>query len=93
MVDIVGALVAAFGVVFVAELGDKTQLLALGFGAQHPLRWVAGGLVVGYGIANLLAVVVGGVPRRGPAGASGRDHQRDHLSRVRCAGSSARAAR
>jgi len=61
MVDIVGALVAAFGVVFVAELGDKTQLLALGFGAQHPLRWVAGGLVVGYGIANLLAVVVGGL--------------------------------
>ena len=60
MVDIVGALVAAFGVVFVAELGDKTQLLALGFGAQHPLRSVAGGLVVGYGIANLLAVAVGG---------------------------------
>ncbi len=60
MVDVVGALVAAFGVVFVAELGDKTQLLALGFGAQHPLRWVAGGLALGYGIANLLAVVVGG---------------------------------
>ena len=43
MVDIVGALVAAFGVVFVAELGDKTQLLALGFGARQPLRLVAGG--------------------------------------------------
>jgi putative Ca2+/H+ antiporter (TMEM165/GDT1 family) len=61
MVDVVGALVAAFGVVFVAELGDKTQLLALGFGAQHPLRLVAGGLVLGYGIANLLAVIVGGI--------------------------------
>ncbi len=61
MLDILGALVAAFGVVFVAELGDKTQLLALGFGAQHPLRWVAGGLVLGYGIANLLAVIVGGI--------------------------------
>jgi len=61
MVDIVGALVAAFGVVFVAELGDKTQLLALGFGAQHPLRLVAGGLTLGYGIANLLAVIVGGI--------------------------------
>jgi putative Ca2+/H+ antiporter (TMEM165/GDT1 family) len=61
MVDTVGALVAAFGVVFVAELGDKTQLLALGFGAQHPLRLVAAGLVLGYGIANLLAVIVGGI--------------------------------
>jgi putative Ca2+/H+ antiporter (TMEM165/GDT1 family) len=61
VVDIVGAMVAAFGVVFVAELGDKTQLLALGFGAQHPLRLVAGGLILGYGIANLLAVIVGGV--------------------------------
>jgi len=61
MVDVVGALVAAFGVVFVAELGDKTQLLALGFGAQHPLRLVAAGLVLGYGIANLLAVIVGGI--------------------------------
>jgi len=61
MIDVVGALVAAFGVVFVAELGDKTQLLALGFGAQHPLRLVAGGLTLGYGIANLLAVIVGGL--------------------------------
>ena len=61
MIEIVGALVAAFGVVFVAELGDKTQLLALGFGAQHSLREVAVGLLLGYGIANLLAVIVGGV--------------------------------
>jgi putative Ca2+/H+ antiporter (TMEM165/GDT1 family) len=61
VLDIVGAMVAAFGVVFVAELGDKTQLLALGFGAQHPLRLVAAGLTLGYGIANLLAVIVGGI--------------------------------
>ena len=57
MIDIVAALVSAFGVVFVAELGDKTQLLALGFGAQHSMRLVAVGLALGYGAAPLLAVV------------------------------------
>ena len=61
MVDIIAAILTSFGVVFVAELGDKTQLLALGFGAQHSLRLVAVGLTLGYGIANLLAVIVGGL--------------------------------
>ncbi|BAN03492.1 TMEM165/GDT1 family protein [Ilumatobacter coccineus] len=59
--DLVNAAIAAFGVVFVAELGDKTQLLALGFGARHSLRRVAIGLTLGYGAASLLAVAVGGV--------------------------------
>ncbi|TFH15368.1 MAG: TMEM165/GDT1 family protein [Acidimicrobiales bacterium] len=61
MVDIISAIVTSFGVVFVAELGDKTPLLALGFGAQHSLRLVAVGLTLGYAIANLLAVIVGGL--------------------------------
>ena len=61
MTDLVTALAIAFGVVFVAELGDKTQLLALNFGARYPLRTVAVGLTIGYGIANLAATVVGGV--------------------------------
>ena len=61
MIDAATALAAAFGVVFVAELGDKTQLLALGFGARHRLRVAACGLALGYGSANLVAVVVGGV--------------------------------
>lgn len=61
MTDIVTALVIAFGVVFVAELGDKTQLLALGFGARHSLRTVAIGLTLGYAAANLVATVVGGI--------------------------------
>lgn len=53
------AIASAFGVVFVAELGDKTQLLALGFGARHRLRTVALGLALGYGLANVVATVVG----------------------------------
>ncbi|HUV17597.1 MAG TPA: TMEM165/GDT1 family protein [Ilumatobacteraceae bacterium] len=61
MTDFVAALAVAFGVVFVAELGDKTQLLALGFGARFSLRTVAIGLALGYGLANIVATIVGGV--------------------------------
>jgi putative Ca2+/H+ antiporter (TMEM165/GDT1 family) len=46
---------------FVAELGDKTQLLALGFGARYGLRTVAVGLALGYAAAGAIAAVVGGV--------------------------------
>jgi putative Ca2+/H+ antiporter (TMEM165/GDT1 family) len=61
MTDFVAALAVAFGVVFVAELGDKTQLLALDFGARFSLRTVAFGLALGYGLANIIATIVGGV--------------------------------
>lgn len=61
MIDLLTAAGTAFGVVFVAELGDKTQLLALNFGSRYSLRLVAVGLAVGYGLANLFAAVVGGV--------------------------------
>ena len=61
MTDFVAALAVAFGVVFVAELGDKTQLLALGFGARHRLRTVAIGLTLGYATAGAVATLVGGV--------------------------------
>ncbi len=61
ILDIAGAALAAFGIVFVAELGDKTQILALGFGAKYPLKVVALGLTLGYAAANVLAVIVGGL--------------------------------
>jgi Ca2+/H+ antiporter, TMEM165/GDT1 family len=61
MVDLVIAAASAFGVIFVAELGDKTQFLALGFGARHPLRTVLIGLTIGYACAGALAALVGGV--------------------------------
>jgi Ca2+/H+ antiporter, TMEM165/GDT1 family len=60
MEELVRAALVAFGVIFVAELGDKTQLLALGFGARYSLRRVAVGLALGYGAASMIAVVVGG---------------------------------
>ncbi len=61
MNEFVTALAIAFGVVFVAELGDKTQLLALNFGARYSLRTVAVGLTIGYAAANVVATIVGGV--------------------------------
>jgi putative Ca2+/H+ antiporter (TMEM165/GDT1 family) len=56
-----GSLFAAMGLVFVAELGDKTQLVALGFGARHRLAPVVAGVVAAYAATNLLSVVVGGL--------------------------------
>ena len=53
------SLVAAAGLVFLAELGDKTQLVAAGFGARHRLGPVVAGLVLGYGAVNLVSVTVG----------------------------------
>src|SRR5215211_4784620 len=55
------SLFAALGVVFLAELGDKTQLVALGFGARHRLAPVLAGVVVAYSLTNLLSVVIGGL--------------------------------
>ncbi len=56
-----GSLLAALGLVFVAELGDKTQLVAMGFGARHRLGPVVVGVVAAYAATNLISVVVGGL--------------------------------
>lgn len=61
MWSLVAAVASAFGIVFVAELGDKTQLLALGYGARHGLRTVAVGLTIGYAAAGAIAALVGGL--------------------------------
>jgi Ca2+/H+ antiporter, TMEM165/GDT1 family len=57
----VESLLAALGLVFIAELGDKTQLVALGFGARHRLAPVLTGVALAYMATNLLSVVVGGL--------------------------------
>jgi Ca2+/H+ antiporter, TMEM165/GDT1 family len=57
----VQSLLAAMGLVFVAELGDKTQLVALGFGARHRLTPVLVGVALAYAVSNLLSVLVGGL--------------------------------
>ena len=57
----VGSMLAALGLVFVAELGDKTQLVAMGFGARHRLGPVIAGVVAAYCATNLVSVLVGGL--------------------------------
>jgi len=57
----VESLLAALGLVFIAELGDKTQLVALGFGARYRLAPVLAGVVAAYAVTNLISVVIGGL--------------------------------
>ena len=54
-------LFAALGIVFVAELGDKTQLVALGLGARHRLGPVLAGVALAYAATTFLSVVAGGL--------------------------------
>ncbi len=50
---------------FLAELGDKTQLVAVGFGARHRIWPVLMGVALGFAVVNLISVLIGGV--LGPA--------------------------
>jgi putative Ca2+/H+ antiporter (TMEM165/GDT1 family) len=56
-----GSLLAALGLVFVAELGDKTQLVALGLGARHRLAPVLAGVALAYAAATTLSAAAGGL--------------------------------
>jgi putative Ca2+/H+ antiporter (TMEM165/GDT1 family) len=52
-------LLNTFAVVFVAELGDKTQLTAMTLATRHPARKVFLGVALAFTVLNLLAVGVG----------------------------------
>lgn len=56
-----GTVVTAFAVVFLAELGDKTQLVALGLAARHRLAPVITGVVIAYLITTTASAALGGV--------------------------------
>lgn len=49
----------ALGLIFVAELGDKTQLLALALAVRHPVSRVLLGVGIGTFAINLVSVLVG----------------------------------
>lgn len=64
-----GALLTAFGIVFMAELGDKSQLLALALAARHRawvvLAGIAGAAATMLGAAVVVGAVVGtSLPQR-----------------------------
>jgi Ca2+/H+ antiporter, TMEM165/GDT1 family len=57
----VEALLVSFGVVFVAELGDKSQLLTLAFAARHGVVPVLLGITIAAALVMGVSVVVGAV--------------------------------
>ena len=53
------ALLISFGVIFVAELGDKSQLMALAFATRYRALPVLIGITVATAVVHLVSVVVG----------------------------------
>jgi putative Ca2+/H+ antiporter (TMEM165/GDT1 family) len=60
----VGEIATAFAVVFLAELGDKTQLVALTLAAQHRAARVLVALVAAIAVLQTLSVTVGALLSR-----------------------------
>jgi putative Ca2+/H+ antiporter (TMEM165/GDT1 family) len=55
----VDALLLSFGIIFVAELGDKSQLMALAFAARYKALPILIGITAATAVVHLLSVVVG----------------------------------
>jgi putative Ca2+/H+ antiporter (TMEM165/GDT1 family) len=53
------AFLISFGVIFVAELGDKSQLMALGFATRYPVMPVLIGITIATGLVHLVSVGIG----------------------------------
>jgi len=51
----------SFGVIFVAELGDKSQLMALAFATRYKVMPVLIGITAATAIVHLSSVALGGV--------------------------------
>jgi putative Ca2+/H+ antiporter (TMEM165/GDT1 family) len=59
MLPFLGAVAIAFGAIFVAEFGDKSQLLILAFATRYPARFVIVGLVLAAAVIQGISVVLG----------------------------------
>ena len=55
----VGAILLSFGVIFVAELGDKSQLMALAFATRYRALPVLVGITVATAVVHLVSVLIG----------------------------------
>lgn len=56
---LVQALLLSFGVIFVAELGDKSQLMAMTFAARYRFWTVLAGITAATAVVHLVSVAVG----------------------------------
>lgn len=52
-------LISAFGLIFIAEMGDKTQILAMAFATKYKIRQVILGVFIGSLLNHALAVLLG----------------------------------
>ena len=55
------ALLVSFGVIFLAELGDKSQLMALAFATRYPALPVLLGITLATAVVHALSVLLGGL--------------------------------
>ena len=54
-----GAVLLSFGVIFVAELGDKSQLMALAFATRYRAVPVLIGITIATAVVHLISVLIG----------------------------------
>ena len=59
MADFLGAAAIAFGAIFLAEFGDKSQLLILAFATRYPAQPVVLGVVLAATVIQGISVAVG----------------------------------
>jgi putative Ca2+/H+ antiporter (TMEM165/GDT1 family) len=57
----VHALLISFGIIFVAELGDKSQLMALAFASRYKALPILTGITVATALVHLVSVLLGAV--------------------------------
>jgi Ca2+/H+ antiporter, TMEM165/GDT1 family len=61
MPDVLASFLVSFGVIFVAELGDKSQLMALAFATRYRTLPVLIGITLATAVVHLVSVIVGAV--------------------------------
>ena len=59
MLPFLAAVAVAFGAIFLAEFGDKSQLLILAFATRYPARQVVIGLVLAAAVVQGISVAIG----------------------------------
>jgi putative Ca2+/H+ antiporter (TMEM165/GDT1 family) len=53
------AFLISFGIIFLAELGDKSQLMAMAFAARYPARTILIAITTATALVHLVSVLIG----------------------------------